>query len=923
MGLFDWVANKATNAVDFVGDAISGVASKGTQIAMSAAPYIPIVKNVVEDQEIDQALAVQKRAADTAGNYMQQSFNQIKDLNAPLIAMGTEQLAALKQGVESGAFGTNDAMFQSYQQYVAPEYEPGGQFQNEPRTNLVTPEKYQATAQRTTMQAPTASSLAGMTQPQLQQTAGVQSYGQQPSGVNLAQLSTAAGQRPTLPQAQQYQNSQMAPSVPQVGQYQSNQQAPTMQAPQQFNTGSAPKLQFNNQQAPAIQGGQQYQIGNAPVLQQFNGQRSALPQQQQFTPQQYSGANVQTSTQGYNGQAAPQQQQVNSQFNTGNYQAAGTAPQQYTAGAAPGASYYDPTAAANQFKVENDPGYQRRYAEAMKSVEASAAAQGMQLSGATLKELQTRAAGIASEETAAAYDRFSQDQSRIQGAQQYQTEDQYKRYLDQVGIKGAEADKAIAQFNSERSFGAEQNKESWLREQATKELGMNLNEQQYNQWLSSDGQKYQQYADQRDWTTVQSNQAAAADWEKYRYNTDLGYRTTQDTNAFNMANADRADARYDTGFNQNLQQNQQRQDAYAQNQGLGLQANAQNVQNQQFLTAAQQEQFNNQRNYGMQQNEQLQNAYAQNTQLGMAAQNNYQTNLQNYNQQQQNNYQYANDYGLQQNQANVQNQLTQYGLSRDAYTDDRAFNYGTQQDLYNNQLANASLQNQYYMQDLTRQDANIQQNNANQMSLYGMGLDQYNQNRNYAQTAQQQAFNQNLATYGAQQGAYQSNIDNMLNVNNQNFNQNLAYQNLQDQNYNFDQTFNANQAQQNYANTLDAYNINNANYNTDRAFNYGMQQDQQAQNFAQYQYNNTLRGTESANQYGLLTDQYNRALTQNTNNYGMMSDLTGYGLSGINNVSGATSDYYGSMADLALQKANAAAAASAAKSANGGLLSFL
>jgi hypothetical protein len=145
----------------------------------------------------------------------------------------------------------------------------------------------------------------------------------------------------------------------------------------------------------------------------------------------------------------------------------GQRPDFYTAGDAPTAGYYDPNAQYQgrefNYDAATDPVAQQRIQQANQASQTSAAARGMQLSGAHLKELQQNAGDITADasekawqrhmaEDATGYGRWSDQQSRLSDASRYQNEDQYRRYLDSVGIRGSEADRAIGQWNMDRGF---------------------------------------------------------------------------------------------------------------------------------------------------------------------------------------------------------------------------------------------------------------------------------------------------------------------------------------------------------------------------------------------------------------------------------------------------------------------------------------
>lgn len=259
-------------------------------------------------------------------------------------------------------------------------------------------------------------------------------------------------------------------------------------------------------------------IGDAQLqnLQTGVDNGSFLPDQSIFqgyqlrTPTQYNG---QVQYQGkaapapyqYNGQAAPQQVQY-SQFQQQQQQ-----PQQYRTPDIAGGEYYDPN--QQQFSVANDPVYQNRIASANRATEASGAARGMQLSGATLKELQQNASTIAGEEGAAAYGRYADQQNRLQGAMNYKNEDQYDRAIDMSNIRTGESDRSLNQYNINRDFG------------------QNANTQNINNALAVQGQNYGQYANDRSMNLgeYQTNLG------QYNQNRDFDFRTFQDYNANQFA----------------------------------------------------------------------------------------------------------------------------------------------------------------------------------------------------------------------------------------------------------------------------------------------------------------------------------------------------------------------------------------------------
>lgn len=605
------------------------------------------------------AEAGQVAAGEEAKRLMGENLDYIKGMNEPLIAMGDRQLEALRNGVENGAFDMNDDIFQTYQQYVVPQYQQGGKFQYEDRSKLVTPERFQ--------------------------------YAQ------------------ANPEQFRYEQQAPAPfSYTQQGQ----QQPPQKMVPIDVGGGKVMPQSTSDQQRYAQQ--QQYMQQSA-----FNEQQPNVPQYQQFRNTQQSPGQMQQPQQlqrqdfQYN-QQAPQFQPV---------QNFGQQPQQYRAADAPQAQYVQPQQQfqGQQFRLENDPVYQRRLADSNRAIEASAAAKGMQLSGANLKELQQNAGELAAQEGDAAFNRFQQqDQTAynrfqdqradLKDTTRYQTEDEYRRYLDSQNIRGQEAERAIAQWNQDRQF----------------------------------------------------NQAA------------------------------------------NVQNFQVGNDAYQQNF-----RNAMDVANM---------------------NDQNRLAYGQqNFNQGMDVQR------QNFNQ-------YAQNRGMDLNEYNA--------------------NTGAQLDYAN------------------------------------MGLGQYNTNRNFAQGVQGQNFDQYM------QGRQQAQSENQQN-----------YGQFADQ-----RDFDANRYDQNFQNVLDVYGINNANYTGDRAFDYGVNQDYENQRRGNYEFDVNLGLGLNTQNYQHRQDAYNRQKEQKTNKYGMIGDLANIGMTARQGNIDATTGYYGSLADIGLQQANAKAAGAADRASKNTLL---
>lgn len=235
----------------------------------------------------------------------------------------------------------------------------------------------------------------------------------------------------------------------------------------------------------------------------FQGYKLSTPQQYQ-APGQYQGQAAPAPYQ-YNGQQAPQQVQYSQ------YQQQQQQPNQYRTPDIAAGEYYDPN--QHQFSVANDPVYQNRISAANRATEASGAARGMQLSGATLKELQQNASTIAGEEGAAAYGRYADQQNRLQGAMNYKNEDQYGRAIDMSNIRTGESDRSLNQFNVNRDFG------------------QNANTQNISNALAVQGQNYGQYANNRSMNLgeYQTNLG------QYNQNRAFDYGVNQDYNANQFA----------------------------------------------------------------------------------------------------------------------------------------------------------------------------------------------------------------------------------------------------------------------------------------------------------------------------------------------------------------------------------------------------
>ncbi len=393
-----------------------------------AEALVPGVGSQQDRERTDAALRKQNEAGENAIGYAKEGLDYVRTQNEPLIALGDRQLQALKSGVEGGLFDMNEGIFSLYQQHVVPQYEQGGMFQYEQRKNIVTPEKFQyAQANpeqfRYEQQAPTA---YGQQQNTQQQQGGSSSSYRD----SLDPQTRASFDRLPASERAKYFNPDNMQGQPYNEEY-----AKTL-TPEQRN-------QYNQQQFGQVQGDKF--VPNQP---QGNQQFQGGQQPQQIQNLQYRDFQSQ--------QQAPQFQAQ---------QNFGTQPQQYRSAEAPQGQYVQPQQQyqGKQFRLEDDPVYQRRLADSNKAIEASAASRGMQLSGSNLKALQQNAGELAAQEGDAAFNRFQQqDQTEygrfqdqrtdLKDTTRYQTEDQYRRFLDSQNIKGTEADKAIAQWNTDRQF---------------------------------------------------------------------------------------------------------------------------------------------------------------------------------------------------------------------------------------------------------------------------------------------------------------------------------------------------------------------------------------------------------------------------------------------------------------------------------------
>lgn len=356
---------------------------------------------------------------------------------------------------------------------------PGRKLSNQSRSEKGLESQYQAGEQARQYMQQNLEDVRGMQQPLIQM--GDENLQALQRGVDLGQFE---GDESIFDDYRQY----ISPEYQQSPQFQYGQRD-SLSMPGQFKYSEKQMYPFQTEAAP-----------------EFN----PYVQREGWRDKQYEGLGTeqyQSQQPGY--KARP----IGETFETPSFRMNQQQPGFYKAPDAQAAEYYDPTREQYQqkeFRLEDDPVYQHRIKEGNEAIEASGAARGMQLSGATLKALQENASTIAAEEGQAAwernrqedqtgYQRFQDQQNRVQNAMQYRSEDEYRRYLDSIGIRGYEAEQAVGQWNQDRQFGAQQNKEDFLRETASKQLGRELNNDEFQRWLSTDGQQYAQWADQRDW----------------------------------------------------------------------------------------------------------------------------------------------------------------------------------------------------------------------------------------------------------------------------------------------------------------------------------------------------------------------------------------------------------------------------------------
>ncbi len=115
-------------------------------------------------------------------------------------------------------------------------------------------------------------------------------------------------------------------------------------------------------------------------------------------------------------------------------------------------------------------------------------------------------------------------QKFLRESTQYMNEDEYRRYLDSVGIRGTEADKAVAQWNLNRAFGQEANIQNL-------EAQTNLYNLGYKTAADIYGMNYDRYRDIRDFgqsATIQNYLTGLQGYNTAFQNALDAYRTNAD-----------------------------------------------------------------------------------------------------------------------------------------------------------------------------------------------------------------------------------------------------------------------------------------------------------------------------------------------------------------------------------------------------------
>lgn len=798
----------------------------------------------------------QAELTQNALDFQKQMYMEASNAYAHDIALGNEALDVLRNGIENGSFIGDASLFNAYQQYVAPEYEPGGQFENQDRSRLITPEKYQQISDYKAAVGP--------------ERFNMQITKDKPIYAAAAEYNAANSQfeKPDTYVPGTVKNTLQRPSA-----FYDKGESEFDQARQEYEAAAPIEYQqdFSGERAPDVLSRVYEPTEDRPDIHD----PTKYEYDQEWKDSKYTGPEYMQNYKPYQGERAPTPERISREFETTLPDTGtGDRPDFYTAGDAPEANYYDPGEAyqRGEFSIENDPIYQQAVKEATRAVEASGAAKGQQLSGKTLKAIEENAVRLANQYGDQAYNRFNTEedakyqqyldrQNQVKEAMNYKTEDEYRRYLNQNDIRGAEADKKVAQWENDRNVGIEQNKEAFLREQAQKQLGRDLNDDEFERWKATEGQKYQEFIDQRDWTTNQQAQNVDMAWQEYAfdkgmsrdvYESNRDYSTGQEDKYQKQVQDvyDRQNANYDTDY-------QNAYDAY--------------------------QAYINQKNIAAQRSD---------TQ--------YSEDLSQFNTNQ--------DRSIAVQQQNIENTANAYDRNNQNFSEDRAYTAEEAQRMYENAFANYLQRNANYDTDAERRIALQQQNIENKSAANAAAMDQYNIDRGFEYGASQDKIANNLNEYQVLSGAYSQNLGDLLNILSSGNADQLAYQKLGADIYNQNYQNNLASKQANDATQLAYDTLKNDIYTTDQAFDYGVYNDQDTDAWNQYVYNNALRADEATGGYNLLTDQYNRDVATKNSIYQTLGDLLNVGSQSKMSLYGSGQAYTNNISDLTTGLGNVYAA---------------
>ena len=358
------------------------------------------------------------------------------------------------------------------------------------------------------------------------------------------------------------------------------------------------KLKQYDKQRPEIT---QFEPGQAPEMYQ-TGRAEASGQYEDYKPRDaYSRPEFQDSSQFRDVAGRPERPEYET-FRPQDSFVRGEAPQ------SPEAEYYNPYGGkrpqdvyqAENFNIKDDPGYQLARSEAMRGVEASGAARGQQLSGATLKALQDRATGLASQQANDAYARYVDQrdfaaqqeregygrgeryEDRMTDATRYRSQDQYGRYRDDVGDYRDDRNFQYGQHRDERGDRWQEHvyDDTMKDQRYNRDMDVYKDDRNfaYGKYRDERGDRWDQYqyGTQFDRGTEQDNYARGRDAyltnrDNYRY-TDESKRRAEQENYERMKNlyGDKTDAyRYDTNLRYGANQDYQNrmQGAYSEDKG--------------------------------------------------------------------------------------------------------------------------------------------------------------------------------------------------------------------------------------------------------------------------------------------------------------------------------------------------------------------